>query len=232
MAFAFALALPGPVNLESVRTSGEPPEKFIPLPDGGSIEGVVKDSSNRRRPIAGASITLLCECLPHPLETLTDKRGAYAFEGLPEGNFIVSVRVGQILMVKPLELAESSELRANFPIRHKQRKARKRRTGVEAPPSSNAQPKSSAWAGEIQGIVTNTYGGEPVVNALVVLQCRCLTRVRQRLTDEYGMYRFAELPQGDYSIRVVAGKGEREERVSLDTDARERIDVAIDPLGI
>jgi Carboxypeptidase regulatory-like domain len=64
---------------------------------------------------------------------------------------------------------------------------------------------ATAHTGVISGKVTHRVTGEPVPQALVILQCSCLQAPRERLTDAEGLYRFGELPAGAYTIEVLAG---------------------------
>ena len=60
-------------------------------------------------------------------------------------------------------------------------------------------------SGSIWGSVTNTETGERIVDAVVVLQCTCLSGPRETTTNEKGLYAFRGLPTGTFTIEVLTG---------------------------
>lgn len=61
----------------------------------------------------------------------------------------------------------------------------------------------SAGSGRIDGVVTNSKTRAPIPNAVVVLQCTCLTGARETATDARGRYAFAGLGPGMYTVQVL-----------------------------
>jgi hypothetical protein len=82
--------------------------------------------------------------------------------------------------------------------------------------------------GVISGIVRDRAGA-PVENAVVVLHSVALTQQIERLTNERGIYSFNELPPGNYTIQVFAGKANVSKIVDLPEDARYRAHFSVDP---
>jgi hypothetical protein len=67
----------------------------------------------------------------------------------------------------------------------------------------------------IQGVVTHERTGEPLKNAIVVLQCTCLDAQRETITNDRGLYRFGDLPPGTYTIQVLKGQADVSKVVTL-----------------
>lgn len=57
----------------------------------------------------------------------------------------------------------------------------------------------------LAGTVRDPQGGQPIPQALVVLQCACMPQMREAQTNDDGQYRFSELPAGQYTVTVLAG---------------------------
>lgn len=57
----------------------------------------------------------------------------------------------------------------------------------------------------LAGTVRDPNGGQPIPQALVVLQCACMQQMREAQTNDEGQYRFSELPAGQYAVTVLAG---------------------------
>jgi hypothetical protein len=91
------------------------PEPIVPSPDGGVIVGVVEKSVTNE-PIADALVVLQCSCLAGPQERLTNDRGIYSFDGLPQGNYTIQVLKGRANTSKVTELPKGAKFRANFAI--------------------------------------------------------------------------------------------------------------------
>ena len=90
-----------------------------------------------------------------------------------------------------------------------------------APPASDS--------GIINGTVKNSKTDEPIGNALVVLQCSCLSGPQERLTNERGVYSFSDLPQGNYTIQVLSGKANTSKVSELPRGAKFHANFSIDP---
>lgn len=69
--------------------------------------------------------------------------------------------------------------------------------------------------GVISGQVKNSKTGEPVENALVILQCTCLTGPREAQTNADGVYAFRGLPAGVYTVQVLAGQADVSKVIEL-----------------
>lgn len=69
--------------------------------------------------------------------------------------------------------------------------------------------------GVIAGQVKNSKTGEPVENALVILQCTCLTGAREAQTNANGLYAFRGLPAGVYTVQVLAGQADVSKVIEL-----------------
>ena len=65
-----------------------------------------------------------------------------------------------------------------------------------APAAAEAAPPSGD-KGVIQGVVKNSNNNQPIENAVVVLQCTCLSGEQQRMTNSRGVYSFGDLPSGN-----------------------------------
>jgi hypothetical protein len=69
--------------------------------------------------------------------------------------------------------------------------------------------------GVISGTIINPRTDEPIVNALVILQCTCLQGMRETVTDAAGQYAFTGLPAGTYTIQVLVGRADVSKVVTL-----------------
>ena len=83
------------------------------LPDQGAVSGVVSDPVLDMA-VAGATVTLSCECLSQPLTVRTNVRGIYAFQELPAGSYELHAEAGLDSMTRAFELPERAKFRANF----------------------------------------------------------------------------------------------------------------------
>jgi hypothetical protein len=90
-----------------------------------------------------------------------------------------------------------------------------------APPSSDS--------GVINGTVKNSNDGKPIADALVVLQCSCLNGQQERFTNERGIYSFTDLPQGNYTVQVLAGKANTSKVTELPRGAKFKANFAVNP---
>jgi len=98
-----------------------------------------------------------------------------------------------------------------------------------APVAAQAAPPASE-KGTIQGVVKNSAAGdEPIENALVVLQCTCLGGQQERMTNSRGIYSFQDLPSGNYTIQVLAGKADVSKITQLPRGAKVRANFALNP---
>lgn len=81
--------------------------------------------------------------------------------------------------------------------------------------ASMAAAAPEGHEGVISGQIRHAKTGEPIRNALVVLQCTCLTSPREAQTNEHGFYAFRGLPAGTYTIQVLVGAADVSKVVTL-----------------
>lgn len=81
--------------------------------------------------------------------------------------------------------------------------------------ASMAAAAPGGHAGEIAGQIRHAKTGEPIRNALVILQCTCLVSMRETVTNEQGLYVFTGLPAGTYTIEVLVGQADVSKVVTL-----------------
>ena len=97
-----------------------------------------------------------------------------------------------------------------------------------APEDAEASPPSSD-SGVINGTVKNSNTGQPIANALVVLQCSCLSGQEERFTNDRGIYSFTDLPAGNYTIQVLSGKANVSKVTELPRGAKFRANFSLNP---
>lgn len=90
----------------------EPVEISTPL-TASAISGVVHDSRTGAA-IAGASVTLSCDCLEGAIVQQSDERGRYRFFNLPPGVFTVGVNVKGANFDKVIEVPARVDYHCNF----------------------------------------------------------------------------------------------------------------------
>jgi hypothetical protein len=93
---------------------------------------------------------------------------------------------------------------------------------------TEALPEGSARA-VIQGVVKDRETGDPLQGALVVLQCECLAGSREAETNVNGLYKFGDLPSGEYTAQVLYGQADQSTVVPLKTGTRVRVDFRLNP---
>jgi hypothetical protein len=82
--------------------------------------------------------------------------------------------------------------------------------------------------GVIAGAI-RTPEGHAAAGALVILQSAALPSQFELLTDERGIYRFTNLPPGNYTIQVLFGKANVSKVTQLPEDARYRANFTVNP---
>lgn len=87
---------------------------------------------------------------------------------------------------------------------------------------------TAADTGRLSGRIEDPQG-KPVAQALVTLQCSCLQGARAAQSDGAGDYRFDGLPQGTYTVMVLAGQAEASKVVPLPAGVSERVDFSVNP---
>jgi hypothetical protein len=82
--------------------------------------------------------------------------------------------------------------------------------------------------GMIAGAVRSPEGF-PIANAIVILQSVALEAQIERYTDERGIYKFENLPPGNYTIQLLANKANVSKITQLPENARFRANFVVDP---
>lgn len=110
--------------------------------------------------------------------------------------------------------------------------------GCATPASVQPTAPDIAWSelvdeaiegrGTIAGVVRDAAGA-PVENALVILQSTALTESQERMTSARGVYAFVDLPAGNYTIQVLAGKANVSKITMLPEGARFRANFRVAP---
>ncbi len=67
---------------------------------------------------------------------------------------------------------------------------------------SEVIPEGSEWP-VLAGVVQDKASGDRLKGALVVIQCDCMQDSRETATDAEGIYKFHDLPSGEYRILLV-----------------------------
>lgn len=97
-------------------------------------------------------------------------------------------------------------------------------------PTIQSEPMAEAGAlGKVQGVVRNDKRGEKVDDALVVLDCPCLSGWRETKTNADGIFKFTDLPPGEYRVQVLTGQADVTRSTTLKAGYQTRIDFNIDP---
>jgi len=81
----------------------------------------------------------------------------------------------------------------------------------------------------ISGVVTHSGKGYRLPGALVILQCTCLSGQREMLTDVNGLYRFAGLEPGKYTVQVLIHHANVQKTMDVPASSRFRANFAVDP---
>lgn len=95
-------------------------------------------------------------------------------------------------------------------------------------PQTEALPEGTDYA-VVQGVVLDRESGAVYPDAVVVLSCSCLQGAREVTTDVNGVYRFGELPAGQYTVNALYGKADVSQVVGLKEGLRTRVDFRIEP---
>ncbi len=95
-------------------------------------------------------------------------------------------------------------------------------------PQTEALPEGADYA-VIQGVVLDRESGEVYPDAIVILSCHCLEEAREAMTDGNGVYRFGDLPEGQYTVNALYGKADVSQIIHLKKGLRTRIDFRIEP---
>lgn len=82
--------------------------------------------------------------------------------------------------------------------------------------------------GVVTGVVRDP-SGRPLPDALVVVQSTALHEAIEIFSDERGQFAFADLPQGSYTVQVLAGKANRSVVAQLGEGGGLRVNFSVDP---
>jgi hypothetical protein len=83
--------------------------------------------------------------------------------------------------------------------------------------------------GSIAGVVTDSATREPLPDSIVILQCACLPTAREARTNSRGIYAFTDLPTGNYTVQVLAGKAMASKIFGLPRDTKLKANFGVDP---
>ncbi len=99
-----------------------------------------------------------------------------------------------------------------------------------APPTvqTESDPDGSVRA-ILLGSVTDEDNGDAIRGASILLRCSCIQGTRETTTNADGLYSFRDLPEGEYTLRVLYGHADERLLVSLKTAVRSRVDLRIKP---
>jgi hypothetical protein len=89
-----------------------------------------------------------------------------------------------------------------------------------APPSGTAS---------ISGRVKDTRTGEPIADALIMVQCACLDAPIERMTNARGLYVISDLPAGNYTVQVLIGESSVAKVTELPRGARYTANFTVNP---
>jgi len=95
-------------------------------------------------------------------------------------------------------------------------------------PQTEALPEGSEH-GALIGVIVDKDSLDGIGEAIVILQCSCLENARETMTDAEGLYSFAELPTGKYTVQVLYGRADKSVAVQVVAGFRVRLDVGIAP---
>jgi hypothetical protein len=97
---------------------------------------------------------------------------------------------------------------------------------ASSPASQNSsehtiEPGAAAEGSWVGGLIQD-YEGQPVHNAVVILESDALSMQLERLTGAGGAFAFSGLPPGGYVIHVIAGRSSIRKEIQLSVNARVR----------
>lgn len=104
-----------------IETPGGP-QAAAPVPNhrpDGRLTGRLTEPGESATPIPAATVELTCTCLDRPVRTTTDIQGAFVVDGLPAGDYALSVDLGAGAVVQRVSLTAGGRvhtfLRAAIP---------------------------------------------------------------------------------------------------------------------
>jgi hypothetical protein len=102
-------------------------------------------------------------------------------------------------------------------------------THVPEPAPEAVDSSDASEGGVINGIVKDSNTSQGIENAVVMLDCDCLTSYQERYTNQRGIYSFTDLPAGNYTVQVMVGNASVSKATALAEGSKLRADFAIDP---
>jgi len=175
---------------------------------GGTVE---VDRTDHTTPVESAEVMLYMEGSPQLLQTaLTDAEGAYRFDGLWPGNYVIEViRPDDLVFIRPNNPAVaagnsiisqiSDEFGTSDPITLEMAKDQLSNLVLLTVP---AKVGSQAWLDENgNGLID---GDEPMINGVTVNLLQDGAIVYTTTSNEWGFYEFSSVYPGEYTLEAVA----------------------------
>ncbi len=91
-----------------------------------------------------------------------------------------------------------------------------------------ALPEGSEY-GILQGVIIDRNDAGRIEGAVIVLQCSCLEGTRETLSNADGLYRFSDLPNGEYTVQALYGRADVSRVTTLRRGFKVRLDFPLDP---
>jgi protocatechuate 3,4-dioxygenase beta subunit len=185
--------------------------------ESSSLTGAVVDTTDGRRPVRRAIVTITGPALKMPRSLVTDDSGAFEFDGLRPGNYFITAS-------KPAYLRGTygapPPSRSALPVRLS---LREHRTGLEL-----AMARGATLAGKI-----TDGNGQPEPGATVTVFRRLVgdagTPVATNVSDDLGRFRVFGLEPGTYVLAVNFSPSGPTDRVEVRSD--EAVQSILDVLG-
>ncbi|MFH1880626.1 MAG: SdrD B-like domain-containing protein [Bacillota bacterium] len=177
-----------------------------------SIGGVVAaDLTDRRSPVSGVEVRLYLEGNPQLLQsTKTDTQGAYRFDGLWPGNYVIEViRPGGYVFIRPNDpalKAEDSVIRQisdefgtgdPFPLYMAQDQL-----AHQVVLTIPAKVGNLVWLDENQNGLID--GDEPMISGVTIHLKQDGAAVYTTTSNEWGYYEFSDVYPGEYTLEAAA----------------------------
>lgn len=100
------------------------------------------------------------------------------------------------------------------------------------PPSARGETppaRDGSYRSTITGKVVDRTTGASVSDAIVILQCSCLSGMRETKTDTSGLYAFRDLGPGRYTVQVLFGQADVSKVLDLGQGMRHRANFQLEP---
>jgi hypothetical protein len=95
---------------------------------------------------------------------------------------------------------------------------------MQANVAEAAPPEHEGW---IAGVVTDAATDKPLADTPVVLRCECLDGELMTVTNQRGIYMFAQLPAGDYVVEVITEETFDTKAIELPQGERRRANFSV-----